>query len=161
MLMATEGTFKMVSYIHIFHVNANKSDFPSTGRFRILCFTSTDLLTPSGTSATSLNDTSKILSSFPAGVIELVVVHPLEPNTFVWKEIPEIVKTAAEMRFYNGTELQDAYETYGLGREKGAIAVVRPDGYIGTIAELKDTEKIKTYLKGCLREVEGKSSGVH
>ena len=66
------------------------------------------------------------------------------------------------MRFYNGTELQDVYKTYGVHPERGAIAVVRPDGYIGTIAELKDTARVKTYLRGCLREVQPKkTNGVH
>jgi len=138
-----------------------QDDFPSTGRFRILSFVTADLLTASGTSATSLNAISTILSQFPVGIIELVVVHPLEPNTFSWKDIPEVVKTEAEMRFYNGTELHDAYKTYGISPETGAIAVVRPDGYIGTISELKDTAKIQAYLEGCLRKVAAKSNGFH
>jgi len=57
------------------------------------------------------------------------------------------------MRFYNGTVLQDAYKTYGVDPEKGALAVVRPDGYVGVIAGLGDTERIGEYLRGCLREV--------
>src|SRR5450756_1725443 len=106
-------------------------DFPSTGRFRILCFTSTDLLTPTGISSTALNQISAILTQFPASIIELVVLHALESNTFVWTDIPETVKTHSEMRFYNGTELEDAYKIYGVDPKKGAVAVVRPDGYIG------------------------------
>jgi phenol 2-monooxygenase len=82
----------------------------------------------------------------------LVVLHALESNTFDWKDIPEVVKTHSEMRFYNGTELEDAYKIYGVDMKKGAIAVVRPDGYIGTIAELGNTERIGEFLKGCLRE---------
>ena len=128
-------------------------DFPSTGRFRILVFTSTDLLTTSGISATSLTQLSAILSSFPEGIIELVVLHALESNTFVWKDIPEVVKTHSEMRFYNGTELEDTYKIYGVDPEKGALAVVRPDGYIGTIAELNHTERVGEFLKRCLRKL--------
>jgi phenol 2-monooxygenase len=86
-------------------------------------------------------------------MIELVILHPLPQNTFVWSELPRVVKTEAEMRFHNGTELEDAYRVYGVSREKGAIAVVRPDGYIGTIADLNDTERVERYLKGCLREI--------
>jgi phenol 2-monooxygenase len=128
-----------------------KLDFPSTGRFRILCFTSTDLLTPTGISSTALTHISTILTQFPAGIIESVVLHPLESNTFVWSDIPKAVKTNSEMRFYNGTELEHAYKIYGVDPKKGAIAVVRPDGYIGTIAELKDIERVWEFLKGCLR----------
>jgi hypothetical protein len=73
----------------------------------------------------------------------------------------DVVKTQAEMRFYNGTELEDAYKVYGVDRKKGAVAVVRPDGYIGVIAELKDTGSIHSYLKGCLREAKGTANGAH
>jgi phenol 2-monooxygenase len=63
------------------------------------------------------------------------------------------VREEAEMRFYNGTELEDAYSVYGVNPERGAVAVVRPDGYIGMIAELEGMEFMRRYLKGCLREV--------
>jgi phenol 2-monooxygenase len=65
------------------------------------------------------------------------------------------------MRFYNGTELQDAYKVYGVNPEMGAITVVRPDGYIGMVSELKDTDSVHSYLKGCLREVKGTTNGAH
>lgn len=94
------------------------------------------------------------MSQFPAGIIELVVLHALKSNTFIWTDIPEAVKTHSEMRFYNGTELEDAYQIYGVDPGNGAIAIVRPDGYIGTIAELNDTERVGKYLKRCLREAD-------
>jgi phenol 2-monooxygenase len=56
------------------------------------------------------------------------------------------------MRFYNGTELEDAYNIYGVDPKKGVMAVVRPDGYVGAISELRDVERIGEFLKGCLRE---------
>jgi phenol 2-monooxygenase len=106
-----------------------------------------------------LKHISSILSQFPAGIIELVVLHALESNTFIWTDIPEVVKAEAEMRFYNGTELENAYKIYGIDPEKGAVAVVRPDGYIGTVAGLADTSRIDAYLKGCLRTVGRKTNG--
>ncbi len=114
--------------------------------------TSTDLLTPTGISSTSLNQISAILTRYPAGIIEQVVLHALDSNTFVWIDIPEAIKIHSEMRFYNGTELEDAYKIYGADPKKGAIAVVRPDGYLGAISELRDVERIGEFLKGCLRE---------
>ena len=89
------------------------------------------------------------------------MLHALKPNTFVWKDIPNVVRVEAEMRFYNGTELEDAYSIYGVSPEKGALAVVRPDGYVGVIAELKDTDRVRTYLKGCLREVTQQANDTH
>ncbi|KAK0111603.1 hypothetical protein ONS95_001951 [Cadophora gregata] len=134
-----------------------QDDFPSTGRYRILVLTSTDLLTPSSPSSQSIAHIPSLLASFPAGLIELVVLHPLPSNTFEWKDLPVAVKTHAEMSFYNGTELQDAYAVYGVEKERGAVVVVRPDGYVGCLAELGKGEmgmgRVQGYLKACLRVV--------
>ena len=70
-----------------------------------------------------------------------------------------MVKAEAEMRFYNGTELQDAYKVYGVDPKRGAVTVVRPDGYIGVIADLKHTDSIHMYLKGCLKEANKSMNG--
>ncbi|KAG0646828.1 Phenol hydroxylase [Hyphodiscus hymeniophilus] len=140
------------------HADGNKrelqDDFPSTGRFRILCLTSTDLLDASGDSSKALNHISQILSKFPKGILELVILHSLSSNTFDWPDLPEVVKAQAEMQFYNGTDLDDAYRIYGVDPKKGAVAVVRPDGYIGTVASLDNIDGIYAYLRGSLREVE-------
>lgn len=82
-----------------------------------------------------------------------MILHPLPSNTFTWRDVPALVRDAAEMRFYNGTELQHAYATYGVDAEKGALAVVRPDGYVGTLAALGDVGRMGAYLGGCLRGV--------
>jgi hypothetical protein len=58
------------------------------------------------------------------------------------------------MRFYSGYALaDDVYKIYGVDESKGAIAVVRPDGYIGTIAALDDVERVEGYLRKCIRTV--------
>lgn len=129
------------------------TDFPSTGRFRILCLTSRDLLSPGGASSKALNEIATLLERFPAGIIELVALHALAPNSFDWKDVPDKLREHAEMRFYDGTKVENAYNIYGVNPEKGAIAVVRPDGYVGTVSGLGDIEHVSLYLKGCLREV--------
>jgi phenol 2-monooxygenase len=74
-------------------------------------------------------------------------------------DLPDVVKAQAEMRFYNGTELEDVYKVYGVDPKKGAVTVIRPDGYVGIVAELKDTSSVHAYFKGCLREVKGTVNG--
>ena len=54
------------------------------------------------------------------------------------------------MRFHDGQVLQDAYETYDMSVGQGALAVVRPDGYVGTSTALGDVEQVEMYLKKCL-----------
>ncbi|KAK2765107.1 hypothetical protein FQN54_008806 [Arachnomyces sp. PD_36] len=129
-----------------------QDDFPSTGRFRIFCLTSTDLLDENGESAhalTALGD--DILPRYPKGMIEMVVIHPPLDKSFAWKDIPAAAKTHSEMKFY-GAETGAVYSTYGVSPGRGAIAVVRPDGYIGVVARLSDTGRVEEYLKRCLRK---------
>jgi phenol 2-monooxygenase len=38
-----------------------------------------------------------------------------------------------------------AYQTYGIG-ESGAIVVVRPDGYVGTVLPLADAGEVGSYF---------------
>ncbi|RJE26342.1 Phenol 2-monooxygenase [Aspergillus sclerotialis] len=131
-----------------------QDDFPSTGRFRILCLTSSDLLEPEGTSAKTLTAIgSSIIPRFPESLIEQVVVHPRVPRDFVWQDLPQELKHHSEMRFYSGYEMEDVYKIYGVDPAEGALAVVRPDGYVGVTAELGDVNRVERYLERCLRTV--------
>ena len=51
-------------------------------------------------------------------------------------------KRQAEMRFYDGSALDDAYSIYGVDPAQGALVVVRPDGYVGVVACLGDVQKV-------------------
>ncbi|PGH36618.1 hypothetical protein GX50_00480 [[Emmonsia] crescens] len=132
-----------------------QDDFPSTARFRILLLTSNDLLSPTGISTAAIKSiTSTLLTNkFPPSILELVAIHPELKPDFLWDEVPTDLKKHAEMRFYDGSALQDVYATFGVPVDKGVIAVVRPDGYIGVLAALDDVQRIENYLRGCLRTV--------
>lgn len=140
------------------HCHSNSSDwlldFTSIGRFRILCLTSSDLLDPQGTSARTLAALGKIIPQFPPSVLEQVVVHPKVGRDFMWDDIPRELKRYSEMSFYNGYELDDVYSTFGVDPGQGALAVVRPDGYIGIVAELGDFKRVEQYLKALIRTIE-------
>ncbi|KAL4927568.1 putative phenol monooxygenase [Aspergillus undulatus] len=133
-------------------------DFLSTGRLRILLLTSSDLLTPTGQSTRTIKSLSTTISKFPASTIEQVVIHPRLGNTgsqdFTWRDLPAELKTHSEMRFYSGYDLaDDVYKIYGVDEERGAVVVVRPDGYIGVVAGLDDVERVERYLGGLLRRL--------
>lgn len=127
------------------------TDLPSTGRFRILTLTSSDLLDPESTSATTLNKISALTQAFPQAIIEQIIVYPRLPREFSWDDIPANVKIHAEMRFYNGYDLDDTYKIYGVSTSQGAVVVVRPDGYVGVVAPLDDTSMVEAYLRTCIR----------
>ncbi|KAI5293255.1 hypothetical protein KEM52_005705 [Ascosphaera acerosa] len=127
-----------------------QDDFPSTGRFRILCFAASDILERDGRSSNAIAVLSKeILSVFPKVLIELVVLHPEVTRPFDWHEIEPAIKQHAEMRFHG--PLDDVYATYGIDPAKGALVAIRPDGYVGAIAALDDAAGIKTYLSRSVR----------
>ncbi|KAJ5100605.1 hypothetical protein N7456_006657 [Penicillium angulare] len=130
-----------------------QDDFSSTGRFRILCLTSSDLLDHNGTSAQALVALGAIIPQFPLSVVEQVVIHPRLPREFMWNDIPGEVKEHSEMSFYSGYELDDVYDIYGVNPDRGAVAIVRPDGYIGIISELGDVSRVEQYLKSIIRTV--------
>lgn len=46
-----------------------------------------------------------------------------------------------------------AYLGYGVDASRGAVVVVRPDGYTGWIGELEDVHGLESYFGGCLLEV--------
>ncbi|KAJ6003004.1 hypothetical protein N7451_005551 [Penicillium sp. IBT 35674x] len=130
-----------------------QDDFTSIGRFRILCLTSTDLLSPKGTSARTLAALGALIPQFPQSVLEQVVVHPKLEKDFMWNDVPRELKQYSEMSFYSGYELDDVYSTFGVDPAHGALAIVRPDGYIGIVGELGDVKRVEQYLKTLVRTI--------
>lgn len=69
----------------------------------------------------------------------------------MWGDIPKAVKEHSEMSFYSGYEMDDVYGIYGVDPEKGAVAIVRPDGYIGIVAPLTNIKRVQRYLAALVR----------
>ena len=137
-----------------FHISPFCSiDFPSTGRFRILCLASSDLLDPQGVSARALTALGTSILRFPKTLVEQVIIHPRLPKDFTWTDLPLEVKEHSEMSFYSGYEIDDVYGIYGINPTEGALAIVRPDGYIGVIAALSDVNRAQGYLEKLVRTV--------
>ncbi|CAI7645357.1 unnamed protein product [Penicillium pancosmium] len=128
-------------------------DTPSTARFRVLCLASQDLLDRDSVSAKALERTAMLVTKFPASTIEQIVLHPRLHRTFEWGDIPACVKQTSEMRLYDGAALDDAYSIYGVDPAHGALAVIRPDGYVGVVAQLDDLKQVEEYLQACIRTV--------
>ncbi|KAJ4138713.1 hypothetical protein NW768_002572 [Fusarium equiseti] len=126
-----------------------QDEMSPTGRYYLTVFASNDLLDKSGSSQSALQSAIETISKFPQGTIHLVVIHPLTTR-FEWTDLPAGVKTLAEMRVYGMTRREDAYDILGVSRDEGAVAVVRPDGYVGMLAPLEKSDSVEDYLRGCL-----------
>jgi phenol 2-monooxygenase len=127
-----------------------QTEIGSSGRYTLIVLASNDLLDPCGLSHKALQSSSKILDSFPAGVIDLVVLQPLTVR-FEWTHLPSCVKELAEMKTYSPAKREDAYEIYGIEKGEGALVVVRPDGYVGVLGGLDGFGLVEGYFEGCLR----------
>ena len=57
------------------------------------------------------------------------------------------------MRTYGLAKKEDAYDIYGISKEEGVIAVVRPDGYIGILCRLSAPDAAEDYLSDCLVKI--------
>lgn len=146
-----------------------RSDFASTGRFRLLVLTSTDLLRADGRSARALEALARAIDRHPEGLIHLVVLHCLALNTrdVSWEELPVVIKKYAEMSFHSAWDgeapvgkqnvnrgayrAEDTYRTFGVSRDQGAVCVVRPDGYVGVVTSLDQADVASQYLETWLR----------
>jgi phenol 2-monooxygenase len=149
-----DGKSQTVGVIHVRAIQiTSNTDTPSTGRFRILCLASNDLLDRASVSAKALEAITLLANKFPASTIEQIVLHPRLHRAFEWDDIPACVKQAAEMRFYDGSALDDAYNIYGVDSAHGALAVIRPDGYVGIVSQLRDVSRLEQYLTACIRTV--------
>ncbi|KAJ4392728.1 hypothetical protein N0V91_011294 [Didymella pomorum] len=126
-----------------------QDELPSVGRYSVIVFTSNDLLDKNGLSQSSLRSCTKIVQKFPAGTIDLAMLHSLETR-FEWTDIPAEVKEVAEMRTYGLSRKENAYDIYGVSTDMGLIAVVRPDGFVGSLAPLSSTAEVEAYLRSCL-----------
>lgn len=71
----------------------------------------------------------------------------------MWHDIPHEVKEHSEMSFYSGYDLDDVYGIFGVNAAEGALAVVRPDGYVGVTAALNDVGRVQAYLERLIRKI--------
>ncbi|KAK5655302.1 hypothetical protein OQA88_5869 [Cercophora sp. LCS_1] len=94
----------------------------------------------------------------PDSVIDRILVLPGDRKSVEQEQIPEfftpvtgkwrmksLMKTFADDEGYNSPH-GHAYELYGVGPEKGAVVVVRPDQYVAKITSLEDVESLSGYF---------------
>lgn len=149
-----DGECKYINSIMFPFIATNETlELSSIGRYRILVFTARDVACTGGSSADYLVQLcDSIMPQYPAGVLELLILYPPRENRFEWVDLPKCVKRDAEMRIFGATE--EVYNKYGVDTTRGAVVVVRPDGYVGTICAIEDGEGLTSYLDDCLVRVE-------
>lgn len=129
-------------------------DIPSTGRYRIVVLLPVQFKTNSAAFEgllEALVDT--VPGYFAQGAVETVVVFPGERGNLEWGDFPECVRERSEWLVL-GDCFGEAYKKWGVDEEKGAVTVVRPDGYVGVVAGVEEgREVVVAFLKGVLKVV--------
>lgn len=120
-----------------------QSETPNTAQFYVIVF------------AGDVNITKPALASFTTSVSGLLWLHDSEVpvsrlSVFAGAGGPSAYETLGGMPFgrvfYDGDH--SAHRRYGIDIGKGAVFVLRPDGWVGTVIELDDNagEKLEKYF---------------
>lgn len=108
-------------------------------------------------------------------VVEVLTIHSSKrTDTELLRDFPEILHPFDKSTGWNYDKVfvddvsyhegfGDAYQNYGVDKERGCVVVVRPDQYVAWVGELDDFEGLQKYFEGCLRlDVETtKTNGNH
>lgn len=146
----------------------------SDGRFRLLVFIG-DIALDSQfkqfqTLAAGLPSPTSFLSLYrnpciSGSPVEILTVHATERARVELHNLPPVFRPWSEEFGWDYWKVyaddQDihgdygkAYETCGIDKKLGSLIVVRPDGYIGLIAELNDLDSVNEYFAGFMLPVE-------
>jgi phenol 2-monooxygenase len=119
------------------------------GRWKLLLFTSVDLLLDKSRSTKALNslfrDVIPLLlpESLRGIIVTPEMVRSIENSeteipvrNIQWSAFPECVREEAEMATFIGSQF--TYSLYGIDKQRGAVVLVRPDGYVSILSELED-----------------------
>lgn len=102
------------------------------------------------------------------GPINTLTIHSSPWNEVEYFDFPEVLRPfdkvmgwAYDRIWAEGACVWDpecegkAYETWGVDRVRGAVAIIRPDQYIGWVGELEDTEGMTRYFDQILTKAPG------
>ncbi|KAF8247617.1 hypothetical protein K440DRAFT_654766 [Wilcoxina mikolae CBS 423.85] len=110
---------------------------PSNGHHVVLLILPQDFKSPKIQQKISYL-TITLPQKFVQGIVEPYVIHPLKSNDDVeWSDFPKAFKEDWEWNFLGDVSGQ-AYETFGVSKEAGVVAVLRPDGVVGGVWDLQE-----------------------
>ena len=72
----------------------------------------------------------------------LLAIYTLWLDILIYN-LPSVLLDDTDMYARSGG---GGYERYGIDPEKGAVVVVRPDGYVGNVVSLENVEEITRYF---------------
>lgn len=90
-------------------------------------------------------------------IIEVLSVHSTPRTAIEWSALPEaFIKPGDLWRAYTDDDSYHsghgrAYEKYGIDKERGLTAIIRPDGYVAYLGDLEDTSDLDKFFGAFMR----------
>ncbi|KAN0109116.1 FAD binding domain containing protein [Russula decolorans] len=124
---------------------------PSNVRFKLFVFPGDHTHTHSV--AAYLNRPECFLNKRHRDAFEIITVLQGSKNTTNYLELPSVLrphwsKVLLDDTDITGTRGGKIHERYGINRSAGALIIVRPDGYVSTIAPLDELAALDAYFAG-------------
>ncbi|KAJ4344825.1 uncharacterized protein N0V89_012569 [Didymosphaeria variabile] len=85
-------------------------------------------------------------------VVETIIIHPWPAlnHDIEWTHFPAIVREVSERNVYGEAKEDGVYGVWGIERGVGALAVVRPDGYVGAHFGWGEMDALRLYFRGVI-----------
>ncbi|XP_006461738.1 hypothetical protein AGABI2DRAFT_185850 [Agaricus bisporus var. bisporus H97] len=84
-------------------------------------------------------------------LFDIMTFGTTKKEKVIYNDVPPFFRTHWSKVFIDDVDTLgkiggNGYEYYGIDKKEGAIVIVRPDGYVGTIAPFNGTEHLKNYF---------------
>ncbi|PCH36409.1 thioredoxin-like protein [Wolfiporia cocos MD-104 SS10] len=134
---------------------------PADGRFGVAVFAG-DADTHLATLAHSLDTLLRRHADQRGGVAAVFNVFTVlarSKDDVNYTDVPELLRPHWSKVLLDDTDMfgrsgGGGYDAYGIDRARGAVVIVRPDGFVGTVAPLEDLSEIDEYFSSFMVETQ-------
>ncbi|KAI0259427.1 FAD binding domain-containing protein [Gloeopeniophorella convolvens] len=132
-------------------INIQDAAAVSDGRFKLLVFPGAEAAGAGAHRVTKYLARPEGAFARRPEAFDVVTVLQGEKTTANWRAVPPALrshwsKVLLDDTDVTGTRGGHMHERYGISRVAGALVVVRPDGYVGTVAPLDALETLDSYF---------------
>ncbi|KAI0675863.1 FAD binding domain-containing protein [Trametes maxima] len=133
---------------------------PSDARFKVLVFTGNILDTAQAARVKALAEELDRPESFyhrfghgdPSKVFDVLSISAAKKQDVNYTDLPPLFRQHWSKVLLDDTDLYarvggGGYEAYGIDAQRGAIVVIRPDGYVGVVAPLDGAKDVVAYFE--------------
>ncbi|CAL1714087.1 unnamed protein product [Somion occarium] len=101
--------------------------------------------------ADDLGKSTGLLKRYEDGVFEILTICATVKECLNYTDLPEVLRPHWSRVLLDDVDMfgrtgGKGYDIYGVDPSQGAIIVVRPDGYVGTVTPLEGVKDLETYF---------------